>query len=167
MNLLPSPEGSQGHLRRCICAAPAGPCKNTHIAYRSCAASHLFAGYAPAGLFVSLPYQFSFPKEEGLDTIQSRTKLCPAPARQLLLQSVDVVRHKCRYVHTEHPPPECSRFSFCIFGFWSSHLCHSCSHTSTVPVYFPCDRKSSCKKPFLKIFTKNRKFTLCSLTFRP
>ena len=63
--------------------------------------------------------------------------------------------------------PNAQGFLFCIFGFWSSHLCHSCSHTSTAPVYFPCDRKSSCKKPFLKIFTKNRKFTLCSLTFRP
>lgn len=63
--------------------------------------------------------------------------------------------------------PNAQGFLFCIFGFWSSHLCHSCSHTSTAPVYFLCDRKSSCKKPFLKIFTKNRKFTLCSLTFRP
>lgn len=41
------------------------------------------------------------------------------------------------------------------------------AHTSTAPVHFPCDRKSGCKKPFLKIFTKNRWFTLCSVTFRP
>ena len=30
------------------------------------------------------------------------------------------------------------------------------AHTSTAPVHFPCDRKSGCKKSFLKIFTKNR-----------
>ena len=30
------------------------------------------------------------------------------------------------------------------------------AHTSTAPVHFPCDRKSGCKKPFLKIFTRNR-----------
>ena len=41
------------------------------------------------------------------------------------------------------------------------------AHTSTAPVHFPCDRKSGCKKSFLKIFTKNRRFTLCSVTFRP
>ena len=53
--------------------------------------------------------------------------------------------------------PNAQGFLFCIFGFWSSHLCHSCSHASTAPVYFPCDRKSSCKKALLENFYEKSK----------